>query len=123
MSKQGKKQTDFYEILNVSPTSSKTQIREAYIRLKNTFASHSQALYSLMSEEESQEMMTQIEEAFNVLKDDMRRKQYDMEMGWAQPDEIHSTSLPEADFSTPVSTYSSNESVIVTSEGTGPVTV
>jgi hypothetical protein len=53
------------------------EIREAYIRLKNTYASTSQALYSLFSEEDARANLKSLEEAYRVLDDDVLRREYD----------------------------------------------
>ncbi len=73
----------FYEILNVSPTSTNSEIRESYIRLKSAFSGHSQALYSLMTDEQAQGTLARIEEAFRILNDDARRQMYDRQHGFA----------------------------------------
>jgi curved DNA-binding protein CbpA len=70
-----------YELLDVSPQATRLQIREAYIRLKATYASGSQALYSLVSDEEARETLEKIEEAYRVLDDEMLRKDYDDSLG------------------------------------------
>ncbi|MFY7930015.1 MAG: helix-turn-helix domain-containing protein [Oligoflexus sp.] len=70
-----------YELLDVSTQATRLQIREAYIRLKATYASGSQALYSLVSDEEARETLEKIEEAYRVLDDEMLRKDYDDSLG------------------------------------------
>jgi DnaJ-class molecular chaperone len=67
----------FYELLDVPTNAARLQIREAYIRIKHTYASGSQALYSLVSDDEAQQMMDRAEEAYRVLDDEMLRKEYD----------------------------------------------
>ena len=67
----------FYETLEVSTDSSRTQIREAYIRLKNTYARTNPAIYSLISEDEAEQSLKKLDEAYNVLYDDFLRKDYD----------------------------------------------
>ena len=78
--KRKEEQVDYYEILEVDPEASRMRIREAYIRLKNTYASSSQALYSLMTEEEARSYSIQIDEAYRVLNDDLLRREYDDKM-------------------------------------------
>jgi len=68
---------DYYEVLDVSRKSNNMEIREAYVRMKQTYDSHNQALYSLCSDEEAQEMRSQIEMAYSVLQDEVKRKAYD----------------------------------------------
>ncbi len=70
-----------YELLDVSTQATRLQIREAYIRLKNTYASGSQALYSLMSDDEARQTLEKMEEAYRILDDEMLRKEYDELIG------------------------------------------
>lgn len=70
-----------YELLDVPTNASRLQIREAYIRLKNTYATGSQALYSLVSDEEARSTMEKVEEAYRVLDDELARKDYDEKLG------------------------------------------
>lgn len=74
-------QPTHYRVLDVAPNASRMQIREAYLRLKNTYGSGSAALYSLISEEEAGEQMAQVEEAFRVLNDEVARRDYDRQLG------------------------------------------
>jgi curved DNA-binding protein CbpA len=73
-----------YRVLDVAPNASRMQIREAYLRLKNTYGAGSAALYSLISEEEANEQMAQVEEAFRVLNDETARRDYDRQLGVSQ---------------------------------------
>lgn len=77
---------NYYEILNVEPNATKMAIREAYLRLKNTFGSGNAALYSLMSEDEAQANATAVEHAYKTLNDDTKRAEYDRSLGfdWEQ---------------------------------------
>jgi hypothetical protein len=68
-----------YDVLNISPSASSQEIREAYIRMKSSFAGGGAALYSIMNEDQVQEQLKRIEEAFRILNDESRRKIYDRE--------------------------------------------
>lgn len=81
-----------YRVLDVAPNASRMQIREAYLRLKNTYGAGSAALYSLISEEEAGEQMAQVEEAFRVLNDEIQRRDYDRQLGIVQ-DEVRQGAL------------------------------
>lgn len=70
-------QETYYQILDVAHSATRLEIREAYIRLKNTYASTSQALYSLFSEEDARANLKSLEEAYRVLDDDVLRREYD----------------------------------------------
>ena len=77
--RQGRRQT-YYEILDVDFNASRARIREAYIRLKNTYSNNNLALYSLMTEDDAKESLHEIEEAFRVLEDEILRKQYNQQL-------------------------------------------
>lgn len=77
--RRGRRQT-YYEILDVEFNASRSRIREAYIRLKNTYSNNNLALYSLMTEDDAKESLHEIEEAFRVLEDEILRKQYNQQM-------------------------------------------
>ncbi len=71
---------NYYEILQVDPSVTRLQIREAFLRLKRTYGIGSQAIYSLMNEDEARRQMIEIEEAFRVLDDDHLRREYDQRL-------------------------------------------
>ncbi len=73
----------YYEILEIAPTADSDEIRAAYQRAKSAYKKDSVALYSLMSEDESIELLRQIETAYRVLSDDGRRVEYDRKIGKA----------------------------------------
>jgi hypothetical protein len=68
---------NYYHVLNVEPRATRIEIREAYLRLKNTYAAGSAALYSLVSEDEAKGQLQRVEEAFRVLGDDLARREFD----------------------------------------------
>ncbi len=68
---------NYYDILEVEAGASRLKIREAYIRLKNTYSASNQALYSLMGDTDTQKALEILEEAFRVLDDGVSRKDYD----------------------------------------------
>jgi flagellar biosynthesis protein FlhG len=70
-----------YQHLNVDPKATRLEIRESYLRLKNTYSAGSAALYSLISEEDAAESMAKVEEAFRVLNDQVQRRAYDHSIG------------------------------------------
>jgi hypothetical protein len=69
--------SNYYRLLNVSPSASPKEIREAYLRMKAVFTSDNQALYSMMSESETKHTLNMIEEAYQILHDEYRRDMYD----------------------------------------------
>lgn len=73
---------NYYDILEISKTSSILEIQEAYNKAKNAYSGDSAALYSLLSETECNEILTQIEEAYSVLGNAEKRKAYDKARGF-----------------------------------------
>ena len=74
-----------YEILEVKPTAGPAEIYAAYQRARNTYSPTSPALYSMFSPEEAQELMKLIEEAYQTLSHQSRRREYDMKIGLVKP--------------------------------------
>lgn len=72
---------NYYEILEVQTDASPQVIRAAYLRAKSAYRKDSVALYSLISPEETEELLRKIEEAFQVLSNPERRREYDHSHG------------------------------------------
>lgn len=68
---------NYYQILEVSTNCGPDEIQQGYIRAKNAYALDGQALYSLLSADECHQMQELIEEAFSILNDPEKRRQYD----------------------------------------------
>lgn len=71
----------YYDLLEVPPDASPQEIRAAYLRAKSAYRKDSIALYSLISEEETEGFLRKIEEAYGVLSSPERRKEYDRSYG------------------------------------------
>lgn len=69
-----------YEILEVSPNATQQDIHAAYQKAKITYSPDSPALYSMFTREEARELMNLIEEAFSVLSNQSRRRDYDKQL-------------------------------------------
>lgn len=67
----------YYDVLEVPPDASPQEIRSAYMRAKTAFRKDSAALYSVFSDHESEDLLRQIEEAYAVLSNPQKRKEYD----------------------------------------------
>lgn len=65
-----------YEILDVEPGADAVEIHMAYIRAKEALSPESMAHYSLMSEDEQEEIRLKIERAYENLLDRKSRKKY-----------------------------------------------
>jgi hypothetical protein len=70
-----------YDILELPSDATPQEIREAYVRAKNTFNKDSVALYSLIAPEEREQILKRIEEAYVVLSNPEKRREYDQLFG------------------------------------------
>jgi flagellar biosynthesis protein FlhG len=68
---------NYYEVLEVSPEATLQEIERAYRIARATYQSTSVATYSLWSEAETMEILRRVEEAYAVLSDARRRREYD----------------------------------------------
>lgn len=67
----------YYEILDVKPDASQSEIRQAYLRTKAAYSKDSAALYSIFDEHETRKVLESIEQAYLVLSSPEKRKEYD----------------------------------------------
>ena len=81
---------DFYEILDVQSDASPREIREAYLRLKAAYGKDSLALYTLMTPEETNDVLEKIEVAYKTLSNPENRRRYDNSHGVKRLDDIES---------------------------------
>jgi len=72
---------NYYEILEIPEDASPEEIHRGYIRAKNAYSQDSLALYSLMSPEECNQVLMLIEEAYSILSEPGKRRQYDSARG------------------------------------------
>jgi hypothetical protein len=73
--------TDYYLILDLKPDASPSDIREAYLRSKATYQKDNVALYTLIDGNEREDMLRRIEEAYQILSNPDRRREYDRYYG------------------------------------------
>jgi len=71
---------NFYEILEVSPSASDFEIRQAYKEAISLYDEDSLTTYSLFTDEEREEILGKIDEAFSTLIDGKSRAEYDREL-------------------------------------------
>jgi curved DNA-binding protein CbpA len=70
-----------YDLLELTPDASPQEVRAAYLRVKAAYRKDSVALYSLISESETEDLLRRIEEAYQVLSHPDRRREYDLKHG------------------------------------------
>jgi curved DNA-binding protein CbpA len=77
----------YYELLEITPQAGPAEIYDAYRRAKTTYSPNSPAIYSMFTPKEAQDLMALIEEAYQTLSHQARRREYDLKMGLitAQP--------------------------------------
>lgn len=97
---------NYYDILEIPTTATPKEIHHGYMRAKNAYSTDSLALYSLMNQDECEEVLNLIEEAYQILSDPNKRRDYDSARG------INPGMQREADdeASTPTSPYAPQES-------------
>ena len=79
-----KEPSNYYQILEIPTQSSAEDIHYGYIRAKNAYSPDNPAIYSLMSVDECNKILNQIEEAYFVLSSVQKRKEYDRARGLNQ---------------------------------------
>ena len=72
---------NYYELLEVSSDTNPDEIYKSYQRARNAYTGDGLALYSLLSPEECQAILSRIDEAYTVLSDPEKRRQYDQARG------------------------------------------
>jgi curved DNA-binding protein CbpA len=75
----------YYELLEVTPQAGPTDIYNAYQRARSTYSPSSPALYSMFTPQEAQELMALIEEAYQTLSHQGKRREYDLKLGLIDP--------------------------------------
>jgi DnaJ-class molecular chaperone len=68
---------DYYTLFQISPEASRIDIINAYRHAKLAYQQDSLAIYSLFSEQELEKIQTEVEEAYRVLSDPEKRRNYD----------------------------------------------
>jgi len=78
---------NFYELLEVGPSASPSEIRAAYERAVETYSAESVALYALEDPARAEELREKLREAMEILTDQNLRLEYDRMIG--VPPRIH----------------------------------
>lgn len=94
---------NYYEILQVNPDASVTEIVSAYHAAKSAYSGDSVATYTLMSNEEVEAELKKIEEAYQILSHGDKRAQYNRLLGGSLVEKPSMTQLtPSSPPETPV---------------------
>lgn len=75
---------NYYEVLEIATNASPQEIEGAYVRARNAYSGDSVALYSLMTKDECDAVLGQIEEAYSVIGFPEKRREYDRLRGFNQ---------------------------------------
>lgn len=68
---------NYYDVLELPTNVTQAEIHQGFLRAKNAYSGDSLALYSLMGEEDCSDLLVKIEEAYMILSDPKKRKEYD----------------------------------------------
>ena len=74
------REQNFYELFDLKPDATREQIEQAYQLAKKTYGENSLAAYSLFDSDERREAIQKIGLAYETLRDEERRKQYDRDV-------------------------------------------
>lgn len=77
---------NYYELLEIGPDATPQEIRTAYLRTKAAYKKDSPALYTLMDASETETLLQNLEDAYQVLSHPERRKEYDRSHGFISLD-------------------------------------
>jgi len=84
-----------YALLELPTDASEVKIKTAYELMKKTYGIDSMATYSLLDNSSRIEVLEKIEEAYSILGNEARRKEYDLQIG-VQLNKVVSN-LPESE--------------------------
>jgi curved DNA-binding protein CbpA len=89
---------NYYDILELNANAPQHEVTTAYERAKATYCGDNPAIYTIFSEQEARELLTLIEEAYNVLGNKNLRMIYDQRLlgGKASLGELSYSSILEA---------------------------
>ncbi len=76
-----KNEETYYDLLKIQPKATVAEIVNAYHAARNAFGKDSIAAYSLFSADEAEQMLKQLEEAYQTLSNLDRRREYDRNLG------------------------------------------
>lgn len=106
-----------YNVLNVETSATRIMIRESYLRLKNLYSNGRDGLYGMTGAGDLSRQIAEIDQAFNVLNDDIQRAAYDRKLLGASGKAEASEWTAEADMWKPIPGNAASE-IIQTSRST-----
>lgn len=71
---------NYYEILELTANAPQHEVTTAYERARSTYSGENAAIYTIFSEQEARELLTVIEEAYQVLGNKILRSIYDQRL-------------------------------------------
>jgi curved DNA-binding protein CbpA len=74
-----------YEVLGIDARATPDQVERAYRFCLEMYGDTSVAIYSLLDSEEQRRARSRVQEAYEVLRDPFRRREYDVSQGFARP--------------------------------------
>lgn len=74
-----------YDVLGLDPRASREQVEKAYRFCLDMYGEGALATYSLLAAEELESARRRVREAYEVLSDPVRRREYDLSLGLASP--------------------------------------
>jgi curved DNA-binding protein CbpA len=74
--------TSYYDILEIKHDATQAEIRQAYFRAKAAYSKDSQAFYSIFEDQETKLILEKIEQAYLVLSNVEKRREYDRVHGF-----------------------------------------
>lgn len=83
---------NYYEVLDLTPEATEEDIRDAYIKAKNSYSGDNPAFYSILGPEDCERILNEIEEAYSVLGVHAKRIKYDKAKGFETPMSIKNQS-------------------------------
>ncbi len=94
---------NYYEILEINYDATHDQVYAGYLKTKNAYSEDNPAIYSLMGQDECQQMIQLIDEAYSIISDPTKRQRYDQVKGLGAKEDTTSsleTKHIENDFET-----------------------
>lgn len=114
----------YYELLEIKTNAAPAEVYAAYQRARSTYSPSSPALYTMFTPEEAQALMALIEEAYQTLSHQARRKEYDTKLGLTPHAPVKPTGKPVIPVQPASSSSSSSSAGHASSEAwVGPVKV